>query len=204
MSNNKPVESIENKRVFADNLLYFMKAHGKTRSDVSKDLKIGYSALSSWLSATNYPRIEKIEQLAQYFNIEKSALIESKLNIVPPEEIGKHIRSARMSKGFTQKELSELLGVGLSTVKKWEKGQSIRNIRVNTVKLMEEILGISDSLVFGAVSGLPENHERQQKIDQQMVIWNDNFGDTLFTDEQFNEIISFTKYILSKSQNNNN
>lgn len=198
MSNYKIIVSNENKRTFADNLEYFMKLHGKTRSDVCKDLEIGYSSLSSWLLATNYPRIEKIEQLAQYFNIEKSALIESKFNVLPPEEIGKHLKEARLSKGLTQRALSEALDVGLSTIKKWEKGQGISNIRVNIVKRIEEVLGIPDALVFGAVSGIPENFERQQKIDQQMKTWNDNFGDVLFSDEEFNEIISYTKYILSK------
>ena len=40
--------------------------------------KIPYTTLSDWLNAKKYPRIDSIELLANYFNIQKSDLIEKK------------------------------------------------------------------------------------------------------------------------------
>ena len=41
------------------------------------DLGVSYSTFSDWYNAKKYPRIDKIELLANYFGVEKSDLIES-------------------------------------------------------------------------------------------------------------------------------
>ncbi|MGE1061246.1 helix-turn-helix domain-containing protein [Megasphaera paucivorans] len=65
-----------NKQVMADNIKYYMKLHDKSRAEICKDLGFKYSTFSEWLNAKKYPRIDKIEILANYFNINKSALVE--------------------------------------------------------------------------------------------------------------------------------
>ncbi|MFI8574024.1 helix-turn-helix domain-containing protein, partial [Stenotrophomonas bentonitica] len=39
---------------------------------LSNDLKVKYTTLSDWINAKNYPRIDKIELLADYFNVTKA------------------------------------------------------------------------------------------------------------------------------------
>lgn len=72
------MSDLGNKEIFADNLKFYMKSHNVDRSDICKILDIPYTTLSDWLNAKKYPRIDKIELLANYFNIEKSDLIENK------------------------------------------------------------------------------------------------------------------------------
>lgn len=70
------MSDLGNKDVMAENILYYMTVHDLDRNDICKILDIPYTTLSDWLNAKKYPRIDKIEMLANYFGIEKSDLIE--------------------------------------------------------------------------------------------------------------------------------
>lgn len=70
------MSDLGNKEIFASNLKYYMDVYNKDRNDICKILDIPYTTLSDWLNAKKYPRIDKIELLANYFNIQKSDLIE--------------------------------------------------------------------------------------------------------------------------------
>lgn len=69
------------KKIFANNLQKIMAYQHKTRMDICRDLKICYSTLSDWINGNAYPRIDKIEKLAHYFQIQKSDLIEEQSTI---------------------------------------------------------------------------------------------------------------------------
>ena len=71
------MSDIGNKDVFAKNLSCYVEMSGKTRGEICEDLGIAYSTFSEWINARKYPRIDKIELLANYFGIKKSQLIES-------------------------------------------------------------------------------------------------------------------------------
>lgn len=65
-----------NKTIIANNIQYYMDKTGKKRKELCMDLDIKYSTLSEWLQGKKYPRIDKIEKLADYFGVQKSDLIE--------------------------------------------------------------------------------------------------------------------------------
>lgn len=72
------MSGLGNKEIFAKNLKYYMELHDKTRRDICDKLNISYTTFASWESGVNYPRIDKIELLANYFNVSKADLIEDK------------------------------------------------------------------------------------------------------------------------------
>ena len=72
------MSDLGNKDVFAKNLKYYMELNNKTRNDIAKITNVPYSTVSSWCNGLYYPRIDKIEMLANYFNILKSDLVEDK------------------------------------------------------------------------------------------------------------------------------
>ena len=74
------MSDLGNKEVFSKNLKYYMEKYNKTRNDIAKITNVPYSTVSSWCNALYYPRIDKIEMLANYFNILKSDLVENKEN----------------------------------------------------------------------------------------------------------------------------
>lgn len=72
------MSDLGNKKVFSKNLRKYMDLYQKSRSDICKDLGFAYTTFTSWETGVNYPRINKIEMMADYFHIEKSDLIEDK------------------------------------------------------------------------------------------------------------------------------
>ena len=68
-----------NKEIFAQNLKYYMEQNKVDRNKVCSDLGLKYSTFSEWVTAKKYPRIDKIEMLASYFGVPKSALIENNM-----------------------------------------------------------------------------------------------------------------------------
>lgn len=66
-----------NKEVMANNIIRQMKLKNVDRKQMAKDLNLKYTTLSDWINAKTYPRIDKIELMANYFGINKSDLVES-------------------------------------------------------------------------------------------------------------------------------
>lgn len=66
------------REVFAKNLKYYMDISGKNQKEMAEIVGVSAPTLNEWLRAKKYPRIDKIEKLAQYFGIMKSDLIEDK------------------------------------------------------------------------------------------------------------------------------
>ncbi len=77
---------MDNKNVFASNLKRYMEVKGKSRNDISEALGISYFTVSDWVNGKKYPRMDKVEMLANYFNVQKSDLIEIKSETNSPEE----------------------------------------------------------------------------------------------------------------------
>ena len=80
------MSSIGNKEIFAKNLSYFIKRSGKDQKEIAEIIGVAPSTFNEWVKAKKYPRIDKIEILANYFGILKSDLIEEKAQKNPPEE----------------------------------------------------------------------------------------------------------------------
>ena len=77
---------MDNKNVFASNLKRYMEVKGKSRNDISEALGISYFTVSDWVNGKKYPRMDKVEMLANYFGVQKSDLIENKEKSSSPEE----------------------------------------------------------------------------------------------------------------------
>jgi transcriptional regulator with XRE-family HTH domain len=69
---------MDNKNVFANNLKKQMELKDVSRKDLSETLGISYFTITAWVNGTKYPRMDKVEMLANYFGIQKSDLIEDK------------------------------------------------------------------------------------------------------------------------------
>lgn len=70
-----------NKDIFSKNLKMYMEDKDISRTQLAEILDTPYSTLSDWVNGKKYPRIDKIELLANYFGIDKSDLIEEQINI---------------------------------------------------------------------------------------------------------------------------
>lgn len=69
---------MDNKNVFAHNLKKQMELKGVSRKDLSEAFGISYFTVTAWVNGTKYPRMDKVEMLANFFGVLKSDLIENK------------------------------------------------------------------------------------------------------------------------------
>lgn len=61
-----------NKRIMGENIQYYMDKMGIDRKDFAKAFDVPYSSLTDWINGKTYPRIDKIERMANYFGISKA------------------------------------------------------------------------------------------------------------------------------------
>lgn len=101
------MSDLGNKKVFSENLKYYMSLYNRDRNKICKDLGFKYSTLRDWIIGNTYPRIDKIEMLANYFGIQKSDLIEKKDKLITDIEKGAKLTDEIMALGSSdiEKEL---------------------------------------------------------------------------------------------------
>ena len=73
------MQTEENKKIMARNIKRYMEQKGVTNQQLCEDLGFKYTTFLDWIKAVTYPRIGKIEAMADYFGILKSDLIERKM-----------------------------------------------------------------------------------------------------------------------------
>lgn len=68
------------KKIFSENLIRWMTIKNKTQTEVCADLGITPSTMSDWMNAKKYPRVDKMQMLADYLGIYISDLREEQNN----------------------------------------------------------------------------------------------------------------------------
>lgn len=99
------MSDIGNKEIFAKNLASYIERSGKTQKELALEWNIATSTLNNWVMGKKYPRMDKVEMMANYFGILKSDLIEQKLTEAQKagnEALAGIIVRLRMDAGFRQ------------------------------------------------------------------------------------------------------
>lgn len=104
--------ALGNKEIFSQNLKYYMYKYDVDRNALCDTLGFKYMTVSDWINAKTYPRIDKIEILANYFNIKKSDLVEKQtdkqIDILPVYNQLTDIRKHKVY-SYAQQQLDEQL-----------------------------------------------------------------------------------------------
>ena len=88
------------------------------------------------------------------------------------KDMGKHIAELRKAKGYTQKELSELLDVSDKTISKWECGDIAPDITILQLLAKELNTTIEDILCAGIVNKEEKNKSinNKKKLIKEVII----------------------------------
>lgn len=70
--------NLGNKIVFSENLKYYIAKTGVLQRDVAKVAKVSEGTICDWLKSRSYPRMDKIQLLAEYWGIQMSDLVEER------------------------------------------------------------------------------------------------------------------------------
>lgn len=98
---------IENKKVMAKNILRYMNERNVTATDICKTLGFKQNTFSDWVNAKTYPRIDKIELMARYFQISKADLVEEPEDTPQAQEIRKSYLTNTFKLSEDEKQLIE-------------------------------------------------------------------------------------------------
>lgn len=69
-------KDLGNKRIMSENIKRHLSQKGLNVKDFSIEMGFKYTTVLDWVNAKTYPRIDKIELMARYFNVDKSDLVE--------------------------------------------------------------------------------------------------------------------------------
>ena len=98
--------------IFARNLRKYMEEKGKSRKDICRDLGFRYSTFADWVNGAKYPRIDKIEKMAIYFNCKKSSLIErydvANISTLTVDELGMIAKFRKLNKDGKERLITQL------------------------------------------------------------------------------------------------
>jgi len=72
----------EQREILANNLNSLLHSKGKTQADVIRELGIAEATVRSWFNGEKYPRIDKLQLLADYFNVPRSRITEEQTGIL--------------------------------------------------------------------------------------------------------------------------
>lgn len=72
------MSDLGNKQIMAQNIQYYMDKKNKSRQEMCNALGVKYTTFTDWVKGNAYPRIDKIELMANYFGVEKSDLVENR------------------------------------------------------------------------------------------------------------------------------
>lgn len=109
------MSNIGNKETFSRNLRYYVEHSGKNQKMIAEDIGINRSVMNEWIKGKKYPRIDKIEILADYFGIKKSDLIEEKGVEEMTKDAGMHARI------LMDKELLDVISIYYSLSERDQK-----------------------------------------------------------------------------------
>lgn len=68
--------------ILSRNLNALLSLKGKIQADVVRELELPEATVRSWFNAEKYPRIDKLQMLADYFNVTRSRLTEEQTGLV--------------------------------------------------------------------------------------------------------------------------
>lgn len=84
----------EGKAIMGKNIKRLLKQHSMTAARLSEIVGVSTATISDWSNGKTYPRIDKIETMAEYFGISKSDLVEDPEEVVMKEKTDEPILMA--------------------------------------------------------------------------------------------------------------
>jgi repressor LexA len=96
------MSALGNKEVMASNIKRYLEEMGISRKEFCSRLGFKYSTVTDWLNAEKYPRIDKIETMANFFGISKADLVE------PPQQ--KHFAQTAQPPAYSRTFRIPILG----------------------------------------------------------------------------------------------
>lgn len=67
--------------IIAKNILRYLEVRGKTQVDLAEYMNVSQATISNWCKGIKMPRMDKIDKICAFFNINRSDLLEDKSDV---------------------------------------------------------------------------------------------------------------------------
>lgn len=116
--------------------------------------------------------------------------------------MGDVFKALRLGSNLSIEEFSHEIGLSAEDINNYEAGKT--PIPVNIINLVADFFGISIAEIIRAhknsknrtASGFEMKKERFERLK----VWNKEFGQVDFTDEEINKVMEYTRFILSQRE----
>lgn len=116
----------------------------------------------------------------------------------PVDDIGKNIKAFREAQNLTMSEVANEMHIDVEEYKKIENG---KKISYDFLDRLAQVFNINVAMLIGL-----DFHSRHNESTLKTAInvlkrskrWNEEVGETLFTDAEMDELINYAKFIISK------
>lgn len=144
---------------FNERLKSLRRESGLSQQDFAKQLGTSKSSINMYERGEREPGLEMLEAMADYFNVDmdyllgksthksKSAWLEG-VEHMACNDTAQKIKSLRLSQNLTLEQVANEVGVGKSTVRKWETGM-IANMRRDKIASLAKALHTSPAYLMG-------------------------------------------------------
>lgn len=160
-------------------------------STLLSNCELSRNTLSSMQSGGYYPRIEAIYKIAEYLNCSIDYLLgrTDVLNVnkkrtdvfFTPE----NLYTLRKQRGLTLENVGNYVGVGKSTVRKWEQG-IIKNMGQDKIAKLAACLNISPAYLIDCENSITEEEEKILELIK------------LLSDDEFKQVSEYIDFVLFK------
>lgn len=101
------MSDLDNKQIMADNIRYHLRLNHISQTELCGALGLKMPTFSDWVNAKTYPRIDKIELMANYFGVSKSDLVEKRP--APREEDGPKAKAHKLLDQIPEDRLRDVM-----------------------------------------------------------------------------------------------
>ena len=201
------MSNLGNKKTMSNNLKKYLKINKVSRTQLSESLGISYSTISDWINGKSYPRIDKIELMANYFGINKSDLVEDHFEDIKPQGIKIPVLGT-VAAGIPISAVEDILDYE-EIPQSWENQGEFFGLRIkgdsmqpkmddgDVVIVRQQSDANSGDTVIALVNGDDATCKKLQKTENgiMLVSTNPNYLPMFFTNE---EIVTKPVVILGK------
>lgn len=145
---------------FSQRLKNLRLESGYSQKELAKLIGISYQSLQKYEKGISKPRLSRLEEIAEIFNVSVSYLLgetDTRTTSSPskPLALSKRLKSLRLETGYSQKELAKILGMTQGSYARYgtETGHIVPS--VDRLQKLAEVFNVSVSYLIGETDERP-------------------------------------------------
>lgn len=190
------MSNLGNKITMSNNLKKYLKINNISRNQLSESLGISYSTISDWINGKAYPRIDKIEMMANYFGINKSDLVEEHFTEQTPQGLQIPVLGT-VAAGIPISAVEDILDYE-EVPQSWENQGEFFGLRIkgdsmkpdindgDTVIVRQQSTANNGDVVIALVNGDDATCKKFEKLDNGIMLISNNseYSPMYFSNEE--------------------